>query len=156
MSPIITFNKSNTVYEPRNKFILQISLKTWTQMRKYSFPNAEGIYIHTLLCMLKKARELFLYTKLKTPQGALNVHFLLINSKWMQILCTVETHFVEYNTKRTWIEMCIERIWLKWKNRMKLDPAMIKTITMVEWVDKYLIFSQIYLIHQNSKKYMIE
>ena len=68
-------------------------------MRKYSFPNAEGIY--TLLCMLKKAREHILYTKLKTPQGALNVHFLLINTKWMQILCTVETHFVEYNTKRT-------------------------------------------------------
>ena len=33
-----------------------------------------------------------MYIKLKAPQGALNVHLLLINSKEMQILCTVETH----------------------------------------------------------------
>ena len=65
-------------------------------MRKCSFPNAEDLHVY--FCMLKK-QEFFLYIKLKTPQGALNVHFLLINSKWMQILCTVETHFVEYNTK---------------------------------------------------------
>ena len=57
----------------------------------------------------------------------------------MQILCTVETHFVEYNTKE-YMNRYVhrERKWKKWKNWMKLDLDIIQTNWKLKLDDEML------------------